>query len=190
MLQEGGQKHPYSLISLWFFSWIISPTFYTTLISNKSHSHVWYCCKKKSMNLQFGQIYSYLEFSTSGIKSGTVDLWEKSKTDQQRWMILMTFLMHQEDKTPFIGTQEDREALFSRLQSPWMFRSWANASYFPRSHSRGVATPDPGNSVPDYILNEFHIIGDRYKKWEFPGSGNGLGLRLTNRLLSNSSPIQ
>ena len=121
-------------------------------------------CNKKSMNLQFGQIYSYLKFSTSGIKSGTVDLWEKSKTDQQRWMILMTFLMHQEDKTPFIGTQEDREALFSRLQSPWMFRSWANASYFSRSHSRGVATPDPGNSVPNYILNEFHIIRDRYTK--------------------------
>jgi hypothetical protein len=60
-------------------------------------------------------------------------------------MILDILGRSDEDERPPIAKRMDTSAQFSRYQLPRM--TWARDIIlnFPRSHSRGVATPDPWN---------------------------------------------
>ena len=62
-------------------------------------------------------------------------------------MILGIFWTSEEDKRPPIAKRMDTSAQFSRDQLPRMTWTRDIGLNFPRSHSRGVATPDPWNSL-------------------------------------------
>ena len=77
------------------------------------------------------------------VNLGLDDIWKKQKRGGQRWMILTSFLIHEDNMTPSIRKRTSRSAIFWRKLDLRMIRSRDMKLWSFISTVQIVATPSP-----------------------------------------------